>query len=101
MKDRFDGTDCVGYEKKKCRKSTAHEENKVLVAAAIIKIKNPHLSTRQISSVSQILHRHKFHAYYVQLVQKLDDEVIYSHAQIGVFMIFFLMSTAFCSKIYF
>lgn len=78
LKERFERTGCVGYEKKERTRSVTHEENQVLVAAAVVQ--DPHLSSREMSreleisqtSVSRILRKNKFHPYHVQLVQELD-----------------------------
>lgn len=73
LKQRFERTGGVRYEKSEREKPSTNEENEFLVLTSVVE--NPHASTREISnevgisqsSVSKIFRRNKFHPYHVQL----------------------------------
>lgn len=78
LKERFERTGHIYYEKKEREKRATLEENAFSILLSVVQ--NPHASTRTISneldisqtSVSRTLRKHKFHPFHVQLVQELD-----------------------------
>lgn len=79
LKERFERTGSVAYEKKARRRNVLSEENELAITLAVIE--NPAASVRELSrdlevsksSVSLCLRKNKFHPYRVQLHQELLD----------------------------
>lgn len=79
LKERFERTGKIGYDKEVRTKTVTNEENEFVVVATVVD--RPHISQREISrelnisqaSVGRILRKHKFHPYHVQLLQELDE----------------------------
>lgn len=79
LKDRFERTGSIHYEKKSRAKPILNEENQLDVSLAVVE--NPDLSVREISrnlnisktSVSKSLKNNKFHPYHMQLHQELIE----------------------------
>lgn len=80
LKERFDRTGSVGYEKRTRTKSVLNEENTLAVTLSVVE--NPEISVRQISraldisksSVGQCIKQNKFHPYHPQLHQELNEQ---------------------------
>lgn len=80
LKDRFERTGNVAYEKTPREKSTLNEENQMAIALAVVE--DPELSVREISraleikksSVNKCIKLNKFHPYRSQLHQELVEE---------------------------
>ncbi|KAL3273265.1 hypothetical protein HHI36_014719 [Cryptolaemus montrouzieri] len=78
LKERFERTGQVGYEKNERAKRVLNKENSMQVALSVVE--NPHVSTRDVSrdlgisqtSVSRILRKEKFHPFHVQVHQQLE-----------------------------
>ena len=77
LKERFERTGCVDYEKHERVKPATNDENKFMVMLRLVE--DPHKSTRQFghefpfsaSSASRIIRSEKFHPYHIQLLQEL------------------------------
>lgn len=80
LMDRFDRTGTVKYEKHDRVKPVLNEENEFNIIASVVE--DPHRSSADISdllhigqtSVKNILKKHKFHPYHVQLNQALQGQ---------------------------
>lgn len=80
LKDRFNRTGSVIYEKHERTKNTVTEENELNVLLAVSE--NPHTSIRSISkeqeltyySVQRILAKNRMHPYHIQLHQELTHD---------------------------
>lgn len=79
VKERFERTGSIKYEKKERTKPITGEENEIMVLTSIVE--DPHTSTRKVSrqlnisqtSVSRVIRKHKFHPYHIKLAQELDE----------------------------
>lgn len=79
LRERFERTGNIQYEKDQRERTATHEENELFVALTVVE--NPHASTREISaalsisqsSASKTLRKHKYHPFHVQLVQALNE----------------------------
>lgn len=79
LKDRFERTGSVAYEKTSRTKTVLNEDNQLAIALTVVE--NPEISVRKIStnlemkksSVNNCLLAQKFHPYQVQLHQELSD----------------------------
>lgn len=80
LKERFDRTGSVAYEKKTRTKSVLNEETELTINLAVVE--NPEISVRRVSkdlsikksSVGVCLKRNKFHPYHAQLHQELNND---------------------------
>lgn len=79
VKERFDRTGSVAYEKKTRSKSVLTEDNELAITLAVVE--NPEASVRNISrdleikksSVAKCIKQNKFHPYHMQLHQELTE----------------------------
>ncbi|KAJ8913301.1 hypothetical protein NQ315_010968, partial [Exocentrus adspersus] len=77
LKERFERTGSVSYEKKSKTPTVLNEENQLAISLAVVE--NPQVSVRVLSndlnikksSISKCLQNNKFHPYHVQLHQEL------------------------------
>ncbi|KAJ8914692.1 hypothetical protein NQ315_017391 [Exocentrus adspersus] len=77
LKERFERTGSVSYEKKSRTPTVLNEENQLAISLAVVE--NPQVSVRVLSnnlnikksSISKCLQKNKFHPYHVQLHQAL------------------------------
>ncbi|KAJ8915523.1 hypothetical protein NQ315_012404 [Exocentrus adspersus] len=77
LKERFERTGSVSYEKKSRTPTVLNEENQLAISLAVVE--NPQVSVRVLSndlnikksSISKCLQKNKFHPYQVQLHQEL------------------------------
>lgn len=80
LKERFDRTGSVAYEKKTRSKPVLHDQNELAISLAVVE--NPEISIRQLSrdlevkksSVAKCLKSNKFHPYHAQLHQELTGD---------------------------
>ncbi|KAJ8912663.1 hypothetical protein NQ315_008991 [Exocentrus adspersus] len=79
LRERFNRTGSVAYEKQTRTKTVLNEENALAISLAIVE--NPRISVRDISrdlgikksSVSKCIKQNKFHPYHFQLHQELIE----------------------------
>lgn len=77
LKERFESTGSVGYNKQHRFKTVTNEENEMQVVLSVTE--DPHISSRKISielglsqtSVTRMLRKNKFHPYHIQMLQEL------------------------------
>lgn len=80
LKNGFENSGNVMFEKRQRGKTVDNEENAFSVMLRVIE--DPHVSTRILSreldisksSVSRIIQNHKFHPYHIQLLQNLEGD---------------------------
>lgn len=82
LKDRFERTGSVTYEKHERIKPATNDENNMMVALSVVEM--PQKSTRQLArelpigisatSVNRILRSEHFHPYHIQLLHELQPE---------------------------
>lgn len=80
LKERFERTGHIDYEKHERDRPATNDENKLIVALSVVE--DPHKSSRQLgkelpfsaSSVLRMLRSDHFHPYHIQLQQELDPQ---------------------------